>query len=255
MRVENSIITSLSELREIEKERIADEKAAVERERAAAIEAKRAAEQAKLAEDEARKRAEREEIIKIQLAQAEAEKQVRLRVQAEEAAERARLQAQLDEVRMREELELRRVEVAKKRPTWMVAVTALAFVAACGLTWFAVERARDKAVADEKRAAAELAAKQAADEQTKMAKQLDELKLAIDEQDKLLTKAQNALLAAQTKADIAKAKADIDAANKAKAIAKERAAKLELERQRIERLRGVDVHGCTDTAVGCLKHH
>jgi hypothetical protein len=255
MRVETSIITSLSELREIEKERIADEKAAVERERQAALDAKRAAEQAKLDEDEARKRAEREEIIKIQLAQAEAEKQIRLRVQAEEAAERARLQAQLDEVRMREELELRRVEVAKKRPTWMVVVTALAFAAACGLTWFAIERAKEKAIADEKSAAAQLAAKQAADEQAKMGKQLDELKLAIDEQDKLLTKAQQSLIAAQTKADIAKAKADIDAANKAKAIAKDKAWKLEQERLKKERNTVIDVSGCTGTAVGCLKHH
>lgn len=255
MRVESSIITSLSELKEIEKQRIADEKAAVERDRQAAIAAKRAAEQAKLDEDEARKRAEREEIIKIQLAQAEAERQVRLRVQAEEAAERARLQAQLDEVRMREELELRRVEVAKKRPTWMIVVTAMAFTAACGLTWFAVERSREKAAAEEKTRIAHLAAQQAADEQAEMAKKLDELKLAIDEQDKLLAKAQNSLIAAQSKADIAKAKADIDAANKAKAIAKQKAWEIEQARLKKERGQIIDVRGCTDTAVGCLKHH
>lgn len=255
MRIETSIITSLSELREIEKQRIADEKAAAERERNAAIEAKRAAEQAKLDEEEARKRAEREEIIKIQLAQAEAERQVRLRVQAEEAAERARLHAQLEEQRMREELELRRVEVAKKRPTWMIAVTAMAFAAACGLTWFAVERSREKTAADERRNHALLEAKQAQEEQAAMAKKLDELKLAIDEQDKLLTKAQQSLIAAQTKADIAKAKADIDAANKAKALAKQKAWELEQERIRRERLKPVDVRGCTDTAVGCLKHN
>jgi hypothetical protein len=255
MRVESSIITSLSELREIEKERLADEKAAVEREHRAAIEAKRAAEQAKLDEENARKRAEREEIIKIQLAQAEAEKQIRLRVQAEEAAERARLQAHLDEVRMREELELRRVEVAKKRPTWMIVVTAVAFAAACGLTWFAVQRAREKAIADDKSAAAELVAKQAADEQAKMVKQLDELRLAIDDQDKLLAKAQQSLIAAQSKADIAQAKADIDAANKAKALAKQKAWEIEQARLKRERGQVIDVRGCTDTAVGCLKHH
>ena len=255
MRVENSIITSLSELREIEKERIADEKAAVERERAAAIEAKRAAEQAIIDADESRKRAEREEIMKIQLAQAERERQARLRVQAEEAAERARLQAQLDEQRMHGELEIRRIEVAKKRPTWMVVVTALAFAAACGLTWFAVERSRAKAIADQKKTVAELAAKQAQEEQAAMGKKLDELKLAIDEQDKLLTKATQSLIAAQSKADIAKAKADIDAANKAKSIAKQKAWDLEQERLRKERLKPVDVHECTGTAVGCLKHH
>jgi hypothetical protein len=254
MRIETSIITSLSELREIEKQRIADEKAAVERERNAAIEAKRAAEQAKLDEEEARKRAEREEIIKIQLAQAEAEKQVRLRVQAEEAAERARLQAQLEEQRMRDELELRRVEVAKKRPTWMVVVTAMAFVAACGLTWFAVERSREQARAEAKRNAALLLQQQAEAEKVEMAKKLDELKLAMDEQDARLTKATNALLAAQNQADIDEARAEIVAANKAKAIAKRTAWELEQKRLRDERNQVIDVSKCTDTAVGCLKH-
>lgn len=253
MRIETSIITSLSELREIEKQRIADEKAAAERERNAAIEAKRAAERAKLDDEEARKRAEREEIIKIQLAQAELEKQARLRVQAEEAAERARLQAQLDEQRMREELELRRAEVAKKRPTWMVVVTALAFVAACGLTWFAVERSREKDRADAKRAAAIQSQQEAEADKAAMAKKLDELKLAMDDQDKRLTKATTVLLAAQNQADIDQARAEIVAANKAKAIAKQKAWELDQERLRRERLAPVDVSKCTGTALGCMK--
>ena len=253
MRIETSIITSLSELREIEKQRIADEKAAAERERNAAIEAQRAAEQAKLDEVEARKRAEREEIIKIQFAQAEAEKQARLRVQAEEAAERARLQAQLEEQRMREELELRREEVAKKRPTWMVAVTAMAFVAACGLTWFAVERSREKDRAEAKGRVALLARNQAEAEKAEMAKKLDELKVAIDEQDMRLTKATNALIAAQNQAAIDQARAEIVAANKAKAIAKQRAWELEQERLRKERGQVIDVSKCTGTALGCMK--
>lgn len=253
MRIETSIITSLSELREIEKQRIADEKAAVEREHNAAIEAKRAAERAKLDEDEARKRAEREEIIKIQLAQAEAERQVRLRVQAEEAAERTRLQAQLDEQRMREELELRRAEVAKKRPTWMIVVTALAFVAACALTWFAVERSRERDRAEAMREVAMQARRQAETEKADMAKKLDELKVAMDDQDKRLTKATNALIAAQNQADIDEARAEIVAANKAKAIAKQRASELEQERLRKERGQVIDVSKCTGTALGCMK--
>jgi hypothetical protein len=255
MRIETSIITSLSELRDIEKQRIADEKAAADREQRAAIEAKRAAEQAIVDEEKERKRAEREEIIKIQLAQAELERQARMRVVAEVAAEQARLQAQLDEVRMREELELRRVEVAKKRPTWMVVVTAIAFAAACGLTWFAVERSREKDIAEQKRAAALALANQAQQEQAEMVRKLAELELAIDEQDKLLTKAQKSLLAAQSKADIAKAKADIDAANKAKAIARQRAWEIEQQRLHEERVKVLDVSKCTGTALGCLKHN
>jgi hypothetical protein len=136
----------------------------------------------------------------------------------------------------------------------MVVVTAIAFVAACGLTWFAVERSREQDRAEAKGRVAILAKQQAEAEKAEMAKKLDELKVAMDEQDARLTKATNALIAAQNQADIDQARADIVAANKAKAIAKQKAWELEQERLRRERLTPLDVSKCVGTAVGCLKH-
>src|SRR5690606_8448283 len=72
MRVESSIMTSLSELRAIEQQRIADERAARERQRLAEIEARRVAEQARIAAEQARLRAEREERLRIEEARIEA---------------------------------------------------------------------------------------------------------------------------------------------------------------------------------------
>ena len=55
-----------------------------------------------------------------------------MRVESAEAAERARQQAALEQSRMQQEMDLRRAEVAKKRPTWMLVVTGLA-LQGCGL--------------------------------------------------------------------------------------------------------------------------
>src|SRR3954464_10397781 len=51
-----------------------------------------------------------------------------MRVESAEAAERQRQQAALEQQRLQQEMELRRAEVAKKRPTWMLAVTGIALV-------------------------------------------------------------------------------------------------------------------------------
>ncbi|HEY5927364.1 MAG TPA: hypothetical protein VIV11_37025, partial [Kofleriaceae bacterium] len=148
MRVESSIITSLSELRAIEQQRIADERAAIERERAAEIETKRAAEQAIRDAEERRLREEREAIMRIEQARLDAEREARMRVEAAEAAERARFTAALEQQRMQEEHELRRAEIAQKRPTWMLVVTGMALVATIGLGWYAIDRARERDKAD-----------------------------------------------------------------------------------------------------------
>src|SRR5262249_35614528 len=136
MRIESSILASLSELRAIEQERIADERAAVERARAAEVEAKRVAEQARLDAEQARIRAEREQRMRIEQARLDAEREARMKVMAAEAAERARLETALEHQRVAEELELRRAEIAKKRPTWMLVVTGVALVATIAFGWY-----------------------------------------------------------------------------------------------------------------------
>jgi len=252
-RIETSIITSLSELREIEKQRIADEQAAVERARTAEIEAKRAAEQAERDADEARKRAEREEIIKIQLAQAEYERQARLRVQAAEAAERARLQAELDAQRVQAELELRREEVARKRPTWMLAVTGVAFVAALGLGAFAVERSRETERAEQAARVAELQKEQAKRDAEEAQRGLDKLKEESAEIDARIAKAEKAIIDAQNDADRKSLLAQIEADKKAKREADRQAYDLEQKRIAAERKRGFDASKCLHGTLDCLE--
>ncbi|HUS29585.1 MAG TPA: hypothetical protein VMZ53_13825 [Kofleriaceae bacterium] len=248
-RIETSIMTSLSELRDIEKQRIADERNAAERARNAEIEAKRAAEQAKVDAEEARKRAEREEIIKIQLAQAEREKQARLRVEAAEAAERARLAAELEAQRMAAEVELRREEVARKRPTWMVAVTAVAFVASIGLGVFAYNRAQDTAKAEQAARAAQLRQEQARQDAAEAQRGLDKLKLESDERAKRVAALE---LELQGKIDAAKAeeiKKKLADEKKAEDAAKHEAWLLEQKRLSDERNRPVDVSNCVGQVV------
>ncbi|HSD89195.1 MAG TPA: hypothetical protein VLB44_16820 [Kofleriaceae bacterium] len=251
-RIETSIITSLSELREIEKQRIADEQAAVERARTAEIEAKRAAEQAERDADEARKRAEREEIIKIQLAQAEYERQARLRVQAAEATERARLQAELDAQRMQAELELRREEVARKRPTWMIAVTGVAFVASVALGAFAIERSRETDRAEQAARVAELQKEQAKRDAEEAQRGLDKLKQDSAELDARISNAEKQLLEQQSEADRKKLLAQLAADKKAKQEADHQAWLIEQKRLINERRRGFDSSTCLHGTLDCI---
>ncbi|MDX2090632.1 MAG: hypothetical protein SFX73_22425 [Kofleriaceae bacterium] len=155
-RFEGSLMSSLAELRAIEEERIAQERAAV----IAAAEAKRrAAEEAeakRIADEAARVAAEREAAIAIERAREAAEREARMRVEATEATERARLVAALEQERLAGELELRRAEVAKKRPTWMVALTVTAVLATGGFAWFAIGRMNASEAAVASKAAADL---------------------------------------------------------------------------------------------------
>lgn len=252
MRIESSITTSLSELRAIEQQRLVEERVAVERQRQAEADARQAQERARREAEELRVRAEREALMRLEIAKAEAEREARLRVEAAEAAERARLQIALDQQRMTEEMELRRVEAAKKRPTWMVAVTAIACMAAAGLTWFAIDRSSRMVEADRQRTIAIEMAKQAEAEKHEAAKRVATLELNLAELDAQVEKAQKALTDAQNDADRKRAANELAAANQRKWEAKKAAddAKAALDKE--IRARPIDVTGCTDTALGCM---
>lgn len=135
-------MSSLAELRAIEEERVAAERAAL----AAADETRRRdidlAVQRQRDLEARQIQAERDAVLAIEHARVAAEREVRMRAELAEASERARHQAGLDEQRLTQEMELRRAEVARKRPTWMVAVTALALVAGVGSSAFAIDRQR-----------------------------------------------------------------------------------------------------------------
>lgn len=149
-----SIVQSLSELREIERQRVADELAALQRAEAARAAAREAAERRAREEEEARARAEREAHLAAEHARQDAEREARRRLDAAAAAELARQQVALEHTRVEGELELRRAEIARTRPTWMVAVTGLALAAAGALLWIALS---SRAVAEEASAQARIA--------------------------------------------------------------------------------------------------
>jgi len=124
--------------------------------------------------------------------------------------ERQRVQAALEQQRLQHEMELRRAEVAKKRPTWMVAVTVGALVLTVVLVIFTVnwmhksaEDRQAKQQAEEKQAQAEAVAKEAQD-------RVDKLSRDMKEQDERLGSAEQALKTAQTDADRRAAQANLD---------------------------------------------
>lgn len=254
MRIESSIITSLSELRAIEQQRIADERAAIERTRAAEIEARRLAEEARIAAEQAKLQAEREERMRIEIARAEAEREARMRVEATEAAERARWAAQLEEQRRAEEMELRRAEVAKKRPRWMIAVTAIAGLCAVGLMGFAIDRSQQMAASDEARERATAEKEKAKAELREAQARLASIEQEIDGFDTELRRLTKVVADAQNEADRKRAVLALQAANDAKKAAQKRLADEEARRWKKKRGEIVDVSKCTGTALGCLDH-
>jgi hypothetical protein len=252
MRIESSIITSLSELRAIEQQRIAEERATVEREKQRVIDEARAAELARVLAENARIEAERQERIRIEQARADAEREARMRVEAAESAERMRLAAELEQRRMAEEIELRRAEVAKKRPTWMIAVTAVAFVTAIGLSVFAASKSNDAERAHDKAAAAQRQQDDAKRELADAIAKLDGLQADVAKSDQALEDLRQRLIAAQTEADRKRLEKEVAAEQQRK---RDIQGQIDAEKARqahAKRVEQINVKGCTDTALGCL---
>jgi hypothetical protein len=252
MRIESSIITSLSELRAIEQQPIADERAAIERERTAALDAARAAELARVESEQARVRAEREERMRIETARADAERDARLRVEAHEAGERARLAAQLEERRLAAEIDLRRAEVARKRPTWMLVVTGLAAAAAVGLALFAVDASRTTERAQERQQLAMVEKEKAKDALREAQTRMTALQADIDEFDVRLGKLQDQLVHAQTKADRDRVAGEIAAAAADKREKQRQLDIAKAKKDHDDRVAPIVVDSkCTGTVLGC----
>ena len=153
-RSQNSIVRSLSELRDIEQQRIAEEVAALQRADAERLAAREAAERRARDEAEARVRAEHEARLAAEQARLATEREARLRIDAAAAAELARQQVALEQTRLEREHALRREQVARTRPTWMTAVTVLALGAAGVMLWLTLS---SRAIAEDARGEARLA--------------------------------------------------------------------------------------------------
>jgi colicin import membrane protein len=154
-------MSSLAELRAIEDERVAAERSAVAAAEEARVRDRELSEQRVREREAQRLAAERDAALALERARGDAERELRLRVEAAEAAERGRHQAVLDDRRLTAELEMRRAEVARKRPTWMVAVTSCAVVAAIASSAFAVDRHRAVGMANEHKQVSDLARQEA----------------------------------------------------------------------------------------------
>jgi hypothetical protein len=118
------------------------------------IAAREAAERRAREEEEARAKAEREARLLAEHARLEAEREERRRIDAAAAAELARQQVALEHARAERELELRREEVARTRPTWMMAVMGVSLAAAGALLWAALS---SRSIAEESSARARVA--------------------------------------------------------------------------------------------------
>lgn len=251
---ENSVLFSLRELRQIEENRVKEEEHAVRSAAEARAAAAQDAERKRREAEETKLRSERDAILQIETARENAERDARMRVESAEAMERQRNQAALEQQRLQHEMELRRAEVAKKRPTWMLVVTGFALVAAIGLVFFAVQRKHESD-------AAELSAKQAEDERVKavaIAKEakerVDRLDADMKSQNDRLAAADAALKIAVTDADRKNAQKNLDALRQQKFEMEQRIAAARSQAVKAERAKGVHISKeCLDNplAKGC----
>jgi hypothetical protein len=236
---ENSVLFSLRELRQIEESRVQEEEHAVRTAEEARVAAAQAAERQRREAEEAKARAERDELLRIETARENAEREARMRVESAEAMERQRAQAALEQQRLHQEMELRRVEVGKKRPTWMLAVTGAAVlltIVLVGLTVFAVQRKHESdaaaAQAREDKTKAEAMAKEAPD-------RVDQLSKDMKDQDDRLNAADQALKTAQTDADRRVAQANLDKLRQQKFEMEKRIQEARSAAAKAERAKGV----------------
>ena len=251
---ENSVLFSLRELRQIEENRVQEEENAVRTAEEARVRAQQDAERRRREEEDTKIQAERDHQRSIEEARLGAEREARMRVESTEAAERQRHQAAIEQQRMQQEMELRRAEIAKKRPTWMLAVTGLALVAAVGLIFFAINRMRESDASAEAKRKAEAAAAQAVKDAEEAKQQLDRVMKDLDELDTKVGQAVTAVADAQNDADRANAKARLIALQKEQYEMKQRAAEARAKAEKAERLKGVKVSKeCMDNplAKGC----
>jgi len=221
---ENSVLFSLRELRQIEENRVQEEESAVRTAEDDRVRAVEAATQVREAAETARIREERGAALAIETARENAEREARMRVESVEASERQRQQAALEQQRLQQEMELRRAEVAKKRPTWMLAVTGIAMVGVIIAIVLVVKFSgqsdddREKAVQAEKDK--QVAEKTAADAVEKV----ERLQRDLEDLDTKVGTAVDSVMAAQSDADRSTAKAKLLALRTEKAAMEQRIA-------------------------------
>jgi flagellar basal body-associated protein FliL len=219
---ESSVLFSLRELREIEEERITEERDAKQRAEEERLRAQQEAERRAREEEAARRRAAEDAERAAREAVENREREERIRV--EEAERRARVEAQaaIDQQRMHKELEIRAIEAQKTKPTWLIAIAG-GLVLVVGILGFWAYN-RNKQAEAEKQASEAKLAQLTKDMETNQAN-IDRL---IKEKDEQTAK----LLAAKTDAEKAAAKQALDAKNAELRAARERQGELKDQARR-----------------------
>ncbi len=250
---ETSIVTSLDELRSLHLQRIEDERARNERDQLATIEAKRANEAATRAAADAKVRQEREARLSFETARTAAEREARLRFEAGEAAERARHQSALDMERQRHELEIRREEALRRRPRWMIVVTALAACGGLALAYIAVGATHDADAAHERTLAAEQRARDAKESAHHSEAQLTAMTTDLEGVHTKLEAAKRALQIATDADGRKRAQQAIDDANRAASDKQHKLEAWQAHQAWVDRHNGIHQENCVGTAIGCEK--
>ena len=252
---ENSVLFSLRELRQIEENRVQEETEAVRSAEEQRVRAREAAERAVRDAEDARVRAERDAQLQIETARENAEREARMRVESAEAAERQRQQAALEQQRLQQEMELRRADIAKKRPTWMLAVMGFALVAAVGMIFFAIRSRSESEEAEKAKARAEEIAKQAVKDAEEAQQKVERLAADLADLDKKVSAAVDSVVSAQNDADRAGATAKLKQLQKDKYEMEARIAEAKAIAARKERLKGAKISAeckANPLAKGCM---
>ncbi len=203
---ESSVLFSLRELRDIESRRVADERAAAKAAQDAEIRA-RAAEVARVAAE--REAAEQARRAAAEQALADRHKKLEedaLRVRETEARLRAEALVKIETDRLAYEVELRREEIARKRPRWLMGVAAGCAALALGVGLLAV-RASDEAKANNALAIeAEARAKAARDDLAAEKARIAELGREIKKQEQLVASAKTEIEKKKAEAELIRLK-------------------------------------------------
>lgn len=241
-------MTSLAELKSIEQQRMADERASViradELRRHAAAEAERTARE----EAERKVREERESLLAIEQAKVTAERELRLRFEQAEQAERARQQIALEQERHQQEMALRKAEVAKKRPKWMMAVTGLALSLAAVLVAMTINAIGHSDDAEEAKTRSDAVAANARLEADKMRDELNRLESNLHDLDGKVDLAIQRVAAAQTAAEAKAAGDEVKRLARDRAAANAAAADFRRKEELRKRMEGVK-NVCTGDSI------
>jgi hypothetical protein len=220
---ENSVLFSLRELRTIEENRVQEEEDASRSAEEARLRAKMDEERRKREEADAIAKAEADELRRIREEELRRNHEATVRVGEASARAQAEHQAKLDQERLQHEMDIRRQEVSKKRPTWLLVVAGVLAVAIGISIYLIIQRnAENKRKQQEN---SELAAQNAEKDKIIKASQdqiatlnasMEELQGQLDDLDKQLDDALDAIKNAKTDTDRQAATARVDTVRKKK---------------------------------------